>query len=53
MGFHSRKGQYLVTVEKFAKNTFVVPDLTGFALKPYVSKLTPKKNPNPNFEPYL
>jgi hypothetical protein len=53
MGFHSRRNHYIITAEKFAKNTFSVPDLTNFTLKPYVSRLAPRKNPNPDYVPYI
>ncbi|CAL5188554.1 unnamed protein product [Lathyrus oleraceus] len=35
-GFHTRKGGYVVLQEKLPN--YVVPDLTGFKLKPYVSQ---------------
>ncbi|KAJ0100232.1 hypothetical protein Patl1_21915 [Pistacia atlantica] len=35
-GFHTRKGGYVVVQEKLPK--YVVPDLTDFKLKPYVSQ---------------
>ncbi|XP_011100063.1 pentatricopeptide repeat-containing protein At5g66520-like [Sesamum indicum] len=35
-GFHTRKGGYVVVPEKLPK--YVVPDLTDFKLKPYVSQ---------------
>ncbi|KAK4753413.1 hypothetical protein SAY87_022211 [Trapa incisa] len=35
-GFHTRKGGYVVVQEKLPN--YVVPDLTGFKLKPYVSQ---------------
>ncbi|KAG8368933.1 hypothetical protein BUALT_Bualt15G0097900 [Buddleja alternifolia] len=35
-GFHTRKGGYVVMPEKLPN--YVVPDLTGFKLKPYVSQ---------------
>ncbi|XP_057767813.1 uncharacterized protein LOC130988073 [Salvia miltiorrhiza] len=35
-GFHTRKGGYVVVPEKIPN--YVVPDLTGFKLKPYVSQ---------------
>ncbi|KAK1312203.1 hypothetical protein QJS10_CPA07g00909 [Acorus calamus] len=35
-GFHTRKGGYVVMDEKLP--SYVVPDLTGFKLKPYVSQ---------------
>eukprot|EP01018_Ginkgo_biloba_P007492 Gb_11397 [translate_table: standard] len=34
-GFHTRKGGYVVMTEKLPH--YVVPDLTGFKLKPYVA----------------
>ena len=38
-GFHTRKGSYIIQPHKL--RDFVVPDLTGFKLKPYVSHRTP------------
>ncbi|KMZ67727.1 39S ribosomal protein L41-A, mitochondrial [Zostera marina] len=35
-GFHTRKGGYVVMDEKLPR--YVVPDLTGFKLKPYVAQ---------------
>ncbi|KAK9735279.1 hypothetical protein RND81_04G195800 [Saponaria officinalis] len=35
-GFHTRKGGYVVVQEKLPN--YVVPDLSGFQLKPYVSQ---------------
>ncbi|KAI4325525.1 hypothetical protein MLD38_030913 [Melastoma candidum] len=35
-GFHTRKGGYVVMHEKLPN--YVVPDLTDFKLKPYVSQ---------------
>ncbi|XP_073104150.1 uncharacterized protein [Elaeis guineensis] len=35
-GFHTRKGGYVVMDEKLPR--YVVPDLTDFKLKPYVSQ---------------
>nr|GEV42789.1 39S ribosomal protein L41-A, mitochondrial-like [Tanacetum cinerariifolium] len=35
-GFHTRKGGYVVVQEKLPN--YVVPDLTNFKLKPYVSQ---------------
>lgn len=35
-GFHTRKGGYVLVQEKLPN--FVVPELTGFQLKPYVSQ---------------
>lgn len=35
-GFHTRKGGYVVVPEKLPN--YVVPDLTHFKLKPYVSQ---------------
>ncbi|KAI3920085.1 hypothetical protein MKW98_001341 [Papaver atlanticum] len=35
-GFHTRKGGYVVVDEKLPN--YVVPDLTDFKLKPYVSQ---------------
>ncbi|CAL5092231.1 unnamed protein product [Urochloa decumbens] len=35
-GFHTRKGGYVIVDEKLPR--FMVPDLTDFKLKPYVSK---------------
>ncbi|KAG6769362.1 hypothetical protein POTOM_024993 [Populus tomentosa] len=35
-GFHTRKGGYVVVPEKLPN--YVVPDLTDFKLKPYVSQ---------------
>ncbi|KNA23315.1 hypothetical protein SOVF_025970 [Spinacia oleracea] len=35
-GFHTRKGGYVVVQEKLP--IYVVPDLTDFKLKPYVSQ---------------
>ncbi|XP_057983013.1 uncharacterized protein LOC131167948 [Malania oleifera] len=35
-GFHTRKGGYVVMPEKLPN--YVVPDLTDFKLKPYVSQ---------------
>ncbi|GAN03767.1 50S ribosomal protein 27 protein [Mucor ambiguus] len=45
MGRHTKNGSYLVDWNKV--RTFVVPDLEGFNLGPYVSRKTPvlaKKN---------
>ncbi|XP_062502180.1 large ribosomal subunit protein mL41-like [Corticium candelabrum] len=39
-GFHTKKGSYIVQQHKVPQ--FIVPDLTGFQLKPYVSHKTPK-----------
>nr|XP_043636852.1 39S ribosomal protein L41-B, mitochondrial-like [Erigeron canadensis] len=36
IGFHTRKGGYVVQQEKLPN--YVVPDLTDFKLKPYVSQ---------------
>ncbi|XVE95253.1 hypothetical protein REPUB_Repub02eG0080400 [Reevesia pubescens] len=35
-GFHTRKGGYVLMLEKLPN--YVVPDLTDFKLKPYVSQ---------------
>ncbi|EEF31278.1 conserved hypothetical protein [Ricinus communis] len=35
-GFHTRKGGYVIVPEKLPN--YVVPDLTDFKLKPYVSQ---------------
>ncbi|OIW14546.1 hypothetical protein TanjilG_12945 [Lupinus angustifolius] len=35
-GFHTRKGGYVLVEEKLPK--YIVPDLTDFKLKPYVSQ---------------
>lgn len=35
-GFHTRKGGYVIVQEKLPN--YVVPDLTDFKLKPYVSQ---------------
>ncbi|XP_076884963.1 uncharacterized protein LOC143534308 [Bidens hawaiensis] len=35
-GFHTRKGRYVVVQEKLPN--YVVPDLTDFKLKPYISQ---------------
>ncbi|KAH7683015.1 large subunit ribosomal protein L41 protein [Dioscorea alata] len=35
-GFHTRKGGYVIVDEKLPR--YVVPDLTDFKLKPYVSQ---------------
>eukprot|EP00461_Guttulinopsis_vulgaris_P002008 UN02009 len=42
---HIAKGtdKYIVDVQKYAKNTFVVPSLKGFKLKPYIAPQTEKK----------
>eukprot|EP01088_Endostelium_zonatum_P006252 TRINITY_DN1835_c0_g1_i1.p1 TRINITY_DN1835_c0_g1~~TRINITY_DN1835_c0_g1_i1.p1 ORF type:complete len:101 (+),score=13.30 TRINITY_DN1835_c0_g1_i1:5-307(+) len=40
LGRHTRKGRYIVNPLRIPE--YVVPDLTGFELKPYVSKNTPK-----------
>lgn len=40
MGRHTRKGGYELLERKLPN--YVVPDLTGFALKPYVSAAPPK-----------
>ncbi|KAI8982484.1 mitochondrial ribosomal protein L27-domain-containing protein [Mycotypha africana] len=40
MGRHTKKGGYIVDWNKV--RTFVVPDLEGFALGPYVSRKTPQ-----------
>ncbi|KAL9965287.1 hypothetical protein ACROYT_G029062 [Oculina patagonica] len=39
-GFHTRKGGYMIVQKKIPE--FIVPDLTGFELKPYVSYKAPK-----------
>lgn len=39
-GFHTRKAGYIIAQRKVPQ--FVVPDLTGFELKPYVSMKAPK-----------
>ncbi|XP_010538932.1 PREDICTED: 39S ribosomal protein L41-A, mitochondrial-like [Tarenaya hassleriana] len=36
-GFHTRKGGYVIQPEKLPN--YVVPDLTDFKLKPYVSQV--------------
>ncbi|KAJ7294552.1 hypothetical protein O6H91_03G042000 [Diphasiastrum complanatum] len=43
VGRHTSKGKYVIMPEKLPQ--FVVPDLTGFKLKPYVSHDTPKVVP--------
>ncbi|XP_039123891.1 39S ribosomal protein L41-A, mitochondrial-like isoform X1 [Dioscorea cayenensis subsp. rotundata] len=35
-GFHTRKGGYVIVDEKLPR--YIVPDLTDFKLKPYVSQ---------------
>ncbi|XP_009113526.1 39S ribosomal protein L41-A, mitochondrial isoform X2 [Brassica rapa] len=35
-GFHTKKGGYVVQPDKLPN--YVIPDLTGFKLKPYVSQ---------------
>ncbi|KDP45653.1 hypothetical protein JCGZ_17260 [Jatropha curcas] len=35
-GFHTRKGGYVIVLEKLPN--YVIPDLTDFKLKPYVSQ---------------
>ncbi|KAH7296132.1 hypothetical protein KP509_26G010500 [Ceratopteris richardii] len=42
-GRHTSKGKYILIAEKLPK--YVVPDLTGFPLKPYVEHSTPKNIP--------
>eukprot|EP00794_Sanderia_malayensis_P011166 gene11166-12339_t len=44
-GFHTKKGQYIVVKKKVPE--FIVPDLTGFQLKPYVSWKTPRAETQP------
>lgn len=39
-GFHTRKAGYIIVYRKVPQ--FIVPDLTGFELKPYVSYKAPK-----------
>eukprot|EP00118_Oscarella_pearsei_P025599 m.308445 g.308445 ORF g.308445 m.308445 type:complete len:102 (+) comp44015_c0_seq1:50-355(+) len=39
-GYHTSKGNFIVQKQKVPE--FVVPDLTGFQLRPYVSYKTPK-----------
>ena len=39
-GRHTKKGGYVLQKAKLPE--YVVPDLEGFALKPYVSRQTPK-----------
>jgi large subunit ribosomal protein L41 len=39
----SRKGRFMLDIEKVP--VYNIPDLTGFALKPYVSHLTTKVDP--------
>ncbi|XP_028406369.1 39S ribosomal protein L41, mitochondrial-like [Dendronephthya gigantea] len=39
-GFHTKKGHYVIVPKKVPE--FVVPDLTDFELKPYVSYHSPK-----------
>ncbi|XP_068634413.1 uncharacterized protein [Aristolochia californica] len=41
-GFHTRKGGYVVMDEKLPN--YVVPDLTNFKLKPYVSQCAREAN---------
>ncbi|KAL9263364.1 Large ribosomal subunit protein mL41A-like protein [Drosera capensis] len=43
-GFHTRKGGYVVVQEKLP--IYVVPDLTDFKLKPYVSQCPRDVNPS-------
>eukprot|EP01136_Pigoraptor_vietnamica_P044672 Opistho-1_new@21710 len=52
-GFNTRKGRFIVMKEKIPE--FVVPDLTGFKLRPYVSRLNykPKDLKPPTPEDYL
>mmetsp|Transcript_46124 Transcript_46124/g.88012 ORF Transcript_46124/g.88012 Transcript_46124/m.88012 type:complete len:98 (-) Transcript_46124:1682-1975(-) len=44
IGRHTRKGHYLVVPWKIPE--YVVPDLTGFALKPYISPLRLPEKPS-------
>jgi large subunit ribosomal protein L41 len=37
MGHHAAHGKYLIDREKYARQTFSVPNLKGFELKPYVA----------------
>lgn len=39
VGAHTRSGQFKINPDLVPK--FIVPDLTGFNLKPYVSRKTP------------
>jgi large subunit ribosomal protein L41 len=39
IGVHSKKGFFHINTQMVPK--FIVPDLTGFNLKPYVSRKTP------------
>ncbi|CAN0842733.1 39S ribosomal protein L41-A, mitochondrial [Linum grandiflorum] len=41
-GFHTRKGGYVIDPEKLPN--YVVPDLTNFMLKPYVSQCPVEAN---------
>ncbi|AED94508.1 putative ribosomal protein L27/L41 [Arabidopsis thaliana] len=47
-GFHTRKGGYVVQPDKLPN--YVVPDLTGFKLKPYVSQCPLQVNTNESTE---
>ncbi|CAI5944385.1 unnamed protein product [Closterium sp. NIES-65] len=43
MGRHTKKGGYILMEEKMP--TYLVPDLSNFQLKPYVSHTAPEKPP--------
>ncbi|KAL0562024.1 hypothetical protein IC582_002472 [Cucumis melo] len=47
-GFHTRKGGYVVVPEKLPN--YVVPDLSDFKLKPYVSQCPIELNTSDNTE---
>lgn len=42
MGHFTNRGKFLIDAAKFHANTFRCPDLTGFSLKAYVARNTPK-----------
>ncbi|KAM7451040.1 39S ribosomal protein L41 [Porites harrisoni] len=51
-GYHTRRGGYRIVYKKVPE--FIVPDLTGFELKPYVSYKSPKVEiPPPTAESLL
>eukprot|EP00052_Salpingoeca_macrocollata_P032177 m.5016 g.5016 ORF g.5016 m.5016 type:complete len:97 (-) comp3325_c0_seq1:19-309(-) len=45
VGFHTRRGGFIV--DSFKRPNFVVPDLQGFELKPYVSRRAPASDAAP------
>jgi large subunit ribosomal protein L41 len=50
LGFKTTKGQFVLEKEKVPK--LIVPDLTGFELKPYVAPTLRKSDYLPEFEKF-